>query len=68
MNTLSNGQNSTLGIWRDLCAATFGEDSKATAFLDAKIESCKRGRKEEVPANEGQLLQVLGRLHFGEPE
>jgi len=59
---LSTGQDSTLGIWRDLTAALFGEDSPATAFLDEKIT--EQGRDEPVIQAENQVLWLLGQLHL----
>lgn len=61
MNKLSTGHDSTLGNWYDLAVRVFGEDSPATQFLADKIAS--QGRDEEVIADEGQLLMVLGQLH-----
>jgi len=61
MITLSTGQPSTLGVWRANCAAMFGEDSPATAYLDDKI--AEQGADMEVLADEGQMLHALIYLH-----
>lgn len=63
MNTLSTGQPSTLGVWRDLAVSVFGEDSPATAYLDGKI--AEQGVEMEVIADEQQLLHALVTLHRG---
>jgi hypothetical protein len=61
MRTLSTGQPSTLGVWYDLSKATFGEESKATKFLQERIDAASRD--EEVIADEGQLLHALAVMH-----
>jgi hypothetical protein len=58
---LSTGQPSTLGVWRNLAAATFGEDSPATRYLDAKL--AEEGAEMEVLADEQQLLHALVTIH-----
>lgn len=60
---LSTGEPSTLKVWRKLCAATFGEDSKSVKFLDDKIASSPNGEDEPVLASEVQLLQALAAIH-----
>jgi hypothetical protein len=59
MHTLSTGDDSTLGSYRKLAAAFFGEDSKAVAFLDEKIAESPEGENEEVIAEESQMLFLL---------
>lgn len=60
--TLSTGDPSTLGNWRRLAAAFFGEETPQVAFLDAKIEESPNGPDEPVLANEGQLILMLANL------
>ncbi len=62
MIKLSTGHDSTLGSWRDLCAATFGETSPQTKFWDEKISTHEKGRDEEVIAEESQVLYLMGTL------
>lgn len=57
MKKLSTGQDSTLGEYRKLAAAVFGEDSGAVKFLDEKIK--EQGEDEEVIADEGQVIYLL---------
>lgn len=64
MKKLSTGDDSTLGNWRDLTAAAFGADSKATAFLDEKI--AEQGRDAEVLADESQMLVALVSINLGD--
>lgn len=59
MIKLSVGVDSTLGNYRDLSAAFFGEDSLQVKFLDDKIAASTAGRDEEVIAAESQMLQLL---------
>ena len=55
---LSTGDESTLGNYRRLAAAFFGEDSKAVQYLDGKI--AEEGADAEVLADEGQMVVLLG--------
>ncbi len=66
MNKLSTGQKATLGNYRKLAAAAFGEDSEAVKYLDVKIAEAKKGAEEEVIAVESQVIYLLTSLHFGE--
>lgn len=59
MKKLSNGMDSTLENWIRLSTSTFGENSKQTAFLKEKAANSPNGIKEEVAADEGQLLYFL---------
>lgn len=59
MNKLSTGADSTLGEYRKLAATSFGEESNAVAFLDAKIAVSPNGVNEEVEAEETQMLHLL---------
>ena len=54
----------TLGEHRAICAAIFGEDSPATAFLDEKIKQSSNGGAALVLVDEGQLVYLLGQLHL----
>lgn len=62
MRKLSTGDDATLGNYRKLAAAFFGEDSKAVKFLDDKIAESPNGEKEEVVADEGQMVYLLGTM------
>ena len=64
MRKLSTGDDSTLGNYRKLCAAFFGEESKAVKFIDDKISSSPAGENEEVMADEGQMVHMLGTVNF----
>jgi len=66
MRKLSTGQDSTLGNWRKLSAAVFGKDSEPVKFLDKKIAD--QGENEEVLADEGQFLHLLGQMYLGQEE
>lgn len=63
MNKLSTGQDSTLGNYRKLTVAFFGEGSPAVAFLDEKITSDPNGENAEVLAEESQMVYLLMSLH-----
>lgn len=63
MQKLSTGKDSTLGNWYELCYTFFGEDSPATQFIAEKIANSEKGKDEEVIADEGQLLYMLGKMH-----
>lgn len=65
MHKLSTGHDSTLGNYRILTAAFFGEDSPAVKFLDDKIAI--DGADAEVIQDEGQMLYMLNTLHNGAP-
>lgn len=62
MIKLSTGADSTLGNYRDLSAATFGENSPQVKFLDDKVAESPNGRDEEVIAPESQMLYLLVNL------
>lgn len=59
MQKLSTGQDATLGNYRKLAAACWGETSGAVQFLDTKIAESPNGDNEEVLADETQMIQVL---------
>ena len=42
MRKLSTGDDATLGNYRKLATALFGQESKAVKFLDGKIDQPKR--------------------------
>lgn len=48
---------STLGEYRDICAAIGGESCSAVHFLDAKI--AEQGRDELVVAPDSQMRELL---------
>jgi hypothetical protein len=62
MKKLSTGADSTLENWLQYSQATFGPESEATKFLEKKAEESPNGIKEEVIADEGQLLMTLAHL------
>jgi hypothetical protein len=57
---LSTGQPSTLGVYRDNCAALFGPGSAAVAYFDGKI--AEQGRDEPVLADEQQMMALIASL------
>jgi hypothetical protein len=61
---LSTGDLPTLGNYRLMCVAAFGEDSRAVAYLDRKIASEPGGAEELVLADETQMVWMLGALHL----
>lgn len=63
MNQLSTGEDNTLENWIRLSSAVFGEDSKPTLFLKNKAAASPKGIKEEVIADERQLLFVLMKMY-----
>jgi hypothetical protein len=65
-NKLSTGDDSTLGSYRKLAAIFFGENSRAVAFLDEKIAASPNGENEEVIADEGQMIYLLGTMYTEE--
>ena len=55
MKTISTGEPSTLGTYRKIALALFGEGN-ATKFFDDKIADSPNGEDEEVLANENQVI------------
>ena len=49
----------TLGFYRDIAKVLIGEDSKAVAFLDKRIESNPNGRDEVVVQAESQMMYLI---------
>ena len=73
MQKLSTGHDATLGNYRKMAVAFWGEASGAVKFLDAKITESPNGEAEEVLADETQMIQVLaaryrGILNDGNPD
>lgn len=66
MKKLSLGIDSTLENWVKLSVTVFGEDSAPVKFLQKKAAESPRGLQEEVIADEGQLLAVLGSMFADE--
>jgi hypothetical protein len=62
MKKLSTGDDSTLGSYRKLASAFFGEDSKAVEFLDKKI--AKQGETQKVIQDERQMIYLLSHMAF----
>jgi hypothetical protein len=59
MTKLSTGDDSTLGTYKKLTSAVFGENSKAVEFLNQKIKDDPDGENGEVIADEGQMINLL---------
>ena len=59
MQKLSTGDDATLGNYRKLAVAFFGEKSNAVKFLDDKIAESPNSENEEVVADEGQMVYLL---------
>jgi hypothetical protein len=66
MKKLSLGVDSTLENWIGLASATFGKNSEPVKFLKKKADESPNGLQEEVIADEGQLLMVLGQMFVEE--
>ena len=66
MKKLSTGDDSTLGNYRRLASASFGESSEAVHYLDRKIAGSPHGADEEVIADESQMVQLLGTMSFNQ--
>jgi hypothetical protein len=64
MIKLSTGEDSTLGNYKQLAIIFFGIDSPSVQFLDDKIKTSTNGEKEEVIADETQMIYLLNSLHF----
>ena len=64
MKTISTGQPSTLGTYRDI-AIIFGD--KAVIFMDKQIANHSKGHDEEVIADERQMLVLLASM-MNKPE
>lgn len=62
MKKLSTGDDSTLGNYKKLAITFFGEKSKAVTFLNDKIAASPNGENEEVIADEGQMIYLLGSM------
>lgn len=65
MIKMSTGADSTLGNWLKMTTAFFGVDSEAVKFLQDKINMSTLGENEEVIADEGQFINLLGQIHLG---
>lgn len=63
MNKLSTGADSTLGEYLALTKLAFGEGA-AVKFLEDKIAAAPNGDKEEVMADETQMLHLLTSIAF----
>ena len=51
----------TLKDYRNLAKLTFGEDSKAVAYIDRKID--EQGEDEPVIQDDSQMLMLLHSIH-----
>lgn len=68
MEKLSTGDDATLGSYLKLSTLFFGADSRATVFIKKKIAESPDGEKEEVVADERQMVYLLGQFHIGKGE
>lgn len=59
--TLSNGHESTLGRYVDLCTAVFGAESAATKYL--RIQLAKYSLDYEVRMCEESMMRMLTSIH-----
>ncbi len=64
MTKMSTGDDATLGNYRKMAAAIFGEGSKPVKFLDEKIADSPNGANAEVIADERQMVYLLGTIAF----
>ena len=64
MRILSTGQESTLGNYLKISKIFFGEDSKATEFIQFKIDNSPSGENEEVIADEEQMVNLLAQMAY----
>jgi len=64
MTKMSTGDDATLGNYRKMAVAVFGEDSKPVKFLDDKIKDSPNGANDEVIADERQMVHLLGTMAF----
>ncbi len=53
----------TLSEYKVLCTLLFGEDSKATEFINKKIDESRNGGDEEVLADGGQMFRLLVQIN-----
>jgi len=63
MLQLSTGDPSTLGSYKKLAETLFGQESKAVAFLERKIEEYSGDL--EIIITEAQMTYLLGCIHRG---
>ena len=59
---LSTGEDSTLGNYRKLCVAVWGERSAPVKFIDHKISESPRGADEPVIQSEKEMLELFCNL------
>jgi len=62
MTKMSTGDDATLGNYRKMAEAVFGEGSKPVKFLDDKIADSPNGTNEEVIVDERQMVYLLGNM------
>lgn len=62
MTKLSTGDDSTLGTYKKLCDAVFGDGNKASAYFAAKIAESPNGPDEVVLADESQVMVLIQSL------
>ena len=60
MRTISTGEPANLETYRNIALALTGnENSKAVKFFDKKIEESPNKEKEEVIADERQMMYLI---------
>jgi hypothetical protein len=59
---LSVGLPSTIGSYRKLCETFFGEDHPSVKYLDDLAAKSPEGLKEEIFADESQMVHLLGNM------
>lgn len=62
MMKLSTGQDSTLESYLMLCDLVFGKGSTQSNFIQKKADESPNGLKEEVVADESQMIMLLGSM------
>jgi len=68
MSNLSTGDPATLGSYLKLSIIVYGEESNAVKFLKDKIKNSPEGEREEVIADESQMIVALTTIHLGPKE
>ena len=60
MRTISTGESAILEIYRNIALALTGnENSKAVKFIDKKIQESPNKEKEEVIADEREVIHLI---------
>ena len=60
MKTISTGESANLEIYRNIALALTGnKNSKAVKFIDKKIQESPNKEKEEVIADEREVIHLI---------